>query len=48
MGESLLKSTDLNPKLRRWELFLQQFMMAITYRPGTKMLMDCQASLANS
>ena len=33
--ESLLKSTDLNPKLTRWALYLQQFNMAIKYRPGS-------------
>ena len=32
--ESLLKSTDLNPKLTRWALYLQQFNMVIKYRPG--------------
>ena len=32
--ESLLTSRELNPKLTRWALFLQQFSMKITYRPG--------------
>ena len=34
--ESLLTSRELNPKLTRWALFLQQFSMKITYRPGVK------------
>ena len=42
--ESLLKSTDLNPKLTRWALYLQQFNIVIKYRPGIqiKMLTDCR------
>ena len=34
--ESLLSSKELNAKLTRWALFLQQFSMKIVYCPGAK------------
>jgi hypothetical protein len=34
--ESLLSSRELNAKLTRWAMFVQQFSMKITCRPGIK------------